>query len=126
MADLYGVMLRTEGFPDVPAYLARVKADLVARWPAATLVVFGHLGDGNLHLIAGVGDRSPEAREAVEDIVYGPLADIGGSISAEHGIGLQKRPYLALSRNPTELALMRTLKQTLDPKGVLNPGRMGG
>jgi FAD/FMN-containing dehydrogenase len=111
--------------PDMPAYLEKVKADLTARWPAATLVVFGHLGDGNLHLIAGPGgDRSPEAREAVEDIVYGPLADIGGSISAEHGVGLQKRAYLALSRNASELALMRSLKATLDPKGVLNPGKI--
>jgi FAD/FMN-containing dehydrogenase len=110
--------------PDMEVYLETVRANLTARWPAATLVVFGHLGDGNLHLITGVGEAGAETREAVEDIVYGPLADIGGSISAEHGIGLQKRPYLALSRNPGEIALMRTLKHTLDPKGVLNPGKI--
>jgi FAD/FMN-containing dehydrogenase len=119
--QVFDVSLR---IPDMPTYLERVKADLSARWPAATLVVFGHLGDGNLHLITGVGDGSPVVRDAVEDIVYGPLADIGGSISAEHGIGLQKRAYLALSRNPGEIALMRTLKQTLDPKNVLNPGKI--
>ena len=57
-------------------------------------------------------------------MVYGPLRARAGSISAEHGIGLQKRPYLAYSRNPAELALMRTLKTALDPRGILNPGKV--
>ncbi|MFN3523017.1 MAG: FAD-binding oxidoreductase [Phenylobacterium sp.] len=104
------------------AYLAGLREALVAKWPAASLVVFGHLGDGNLHLIVGVGDR--EAREAVEDMVYDRLAEAGGSISAEHGIGLQKRAYLDRSRSPEEIALMRTLKAALDPRGVLNPGKV--
>ena len=93
--------------PDMPAYVAKVKADLTARWPNAELTVFGHLGDGNLHVIAGAGDRS--LRHALEEVVYAPLAAIGGSISAEHGIGLQKREFLPTSRSPAELALMRTL-----------------
>jgi FAD/FMN-containing dehydrogenase len=59
-------------------------------------------------------------------VVYAPLADIGGSISAEHGIGLQKRQFLGVSRSPTEVAVMRALKQALDPKGVLNPGKILG
>jgi FAD/FMN-containing dehydrogenase len=110
---------------DMPAYVEQVRSALVRRWgEAVSLMVFGHLGDGNLHLIAGVGDRSPEARHAVETIVYDPLQRIGGSISAEHGIGLQKRAFLGLSRSPEELALMRLLKQALDPKGVLNPGKV--
>jgi FAD/FMN-containing dehydrogenase len=87
-------------------------------------VVFGHLGDGNLHVIAGVGERSPEVRHAVETIVYEPLALIGGSISAEHGIGLQKRAFLPMSRSAAELALMRQLKSALDPKNILNPGKI--
>ncbi len=66
----------------------------------------------------------PETRHAVEEIVYRPLGPIGGSISAEHGIGLQKRAFLPLSRSATEIALMRTLKQALDPKGILNPGKI--
>jgi FAD/FMN-containing dehydrogenase len=107
---------------DMQAYVARVRGALRARWPGASLVVFGHLGDGNLHLIAGVGDRS--ADRAVEDIVYGALAGLDGSISAEHGIGLQKRAYLHLSRSPAEIALMRTIKAALDPKGILNPGKI--
>jgi FAD/FMN-containing dehydrogenase len=112
------------GVREMEAYVARVRADLSARWPAMTLMVFGHLGDGNLHLIAGVGDSSPATRHAVEETVYRPLAAIGGSISAEHGIGLQKREFLPLSRSPAEMALMRTLKHALDPKGILNPGKI--
>jgi FAD/FMN-containing dehydrogenase len=108
--------------PDMPVYVETVRRDLRARWPAATVVVFGHLGDGNLHVIAGVGDA--KARHAVEEIVYAPLRPIGGSVSAEHGIGLQKREFLGHSRSPPELALMRTLKQAMDPKGVLNPGKV--
>lgn len=108
--------------PAMPAYLEEVKAALSGRWPQAQMVVFGHLGDGNLHVIAGVGDR--KARHEIEDLVYGPLSAHGGSISAEHGIGLQKRAYLAVSRTPEEIALMRTLKRALDPKNILNPGKV--
>jgi FAD/FMN-containing dehydrogenase len=110
---------------DMEAYVAEVRAALAARWPTtSSLVVFGHLGDGNLHVIAGVGDRSPEARHAVEETVYGPLRRIGGSISAEHGIGLQKRDFLSWTRSPQELRLMRTLKRALDPDNILNPGKI--
>jgi len=106
------------------AYVRQVRETLTARWPKTTLMVFGHLGDGNLHLIAGVGEGGPAVRHAVEEAVYLPLKAIDGSISAEHGIGLQKREFLPLSRSPAELALMRTLKTALDPKGILNPGKV--
>ena len=104
------------------AYVARSRAELRSRWPQARLVVFGHLGDGNLHLIASLPETG--AREAIESIVYAPLRDLGGTISAEHGIGLQKRGYLGLSRTPQEVALMRALKAALDPSGLLNPGKV--
>jgi FAD/FMN-containing dehydrogenase len=109
---------------EMEAYVAGVQAALTARWPDATLTVFGHLGDGNLHLIAGVGEIDAEAREAVEAIVYAPLQAIGGTLSAEHGVGLQKKAWLGGSRTPQELALMRTLKAALDPKTILNPGKV--
>jgi FAD/FMN-containing dehydrogenase len=99
-----------------------VREKLRARGPAATLVVFGHLGDGNLHLVAGVGDSS--AKHAVEEIVYGGLGPRNGSVSAEHGIGLQKRTWLGLSRSPAELAVMRAMKTALDPHGILNRGKV--
>jgi FAD/FMN-containing dehydrogenase len=106
------------------AYLADLRGALTTRWPAATLVVFGHLGDGNLHLIIGVGDR--EARHEVEMLVYGLLRRQGGSVSAEHGIGLQKREFLPWSRSDDEIAVMRALKTALDPCGILNPGKVLG
>ena len=110
---------------EMETYVAKVCADIKARWPAAApTMVFGHLGDGNLHVIAAVGETSPETRHAVEEIVYRPLEAIHGSISAEHGVGLQKRDFLKLSRSPAEIALMRALKATLDPTNLLNPGKV--
>ena len=106
------------------AYIARVKRDLAEGWPRPTCIVFGHLGDGNLHVIVGVGDRSREAREGVEHIVYGALKPSNGSISAEHGVGHEKRAYLSWTRNESEIALMRTLKRALDPGNILNPGKV--
>ncbi len=85
--------------------------------------VFGHMADGNLHLVIAAGDDEA-TRARVEEMVYGPLAAIGGSVSAEHGIGLEKRAYLPLSRSPAEIATMRLLKSALDPKGILNPGKV--
>lgn len=111
---------------DMPAYVDEVRAGILGRWPAAHLWVFGHLGDGNLHVITYVGDRSPEARHAVEEMVYQPLAAIGGSVSAEHGVGVHKLSHLSISRNSGEIALMRTLKRALDPANVLNPGKVVG
>jgi FAD/FMN-containing dehydrogenase len=89
------------------------------------LWIFGHLGDGNLHVIVQV---QPEdylrLRPAVEKQVYAPLAAFQGSVSAEHGIGLEKKPYLSISRSDPEIALMRSLKLALDPTGILNPGKI--
>ncbi|MGH6887593.1 MAG: FAD-binding oxidoreductase [Rhizomicrobium sp.] len=111
--------------PEMENYVEAVRSGFCARWPRdARLFVFGHLGDCNLHVIAGVGDRSAGVREAVEDLVYGALEGRSGSVSAEHGIGLEKRRYLPLSRSPAEIALMRRLKQALDPRNILNPGKV--
>ena len=85
--------------------------------------VFGHMADGNLHLVIAAGDDAA-TRSTIEGMVYRPLAIIGGSVSAEHGIGLEKRAYLPLSRTAAEISTMRLLKQALDPKGILNPGKV--
>ena len=110
---------------EMESYVTVVRGALQASRPdSLSLMVFGHLGDCNLHLIIGVGDGSPEARHAVEAIVYGSLEGRSGSVSAEHGIGLEKRSYLPLSRSEAEIALMRRLKRALDPHNILNPGKI--
>lgn len=86
------------------------------------LHVLGHLGDGNLHLSTGL--PTPEGKDHVRALVYTIIASYGGSISAEHGIGIAKRDYLHHSRTPAELAIMRLLKGALDPRGILNPGKV--
>ena len=102
---------------------------LTARWPTQRSLRFGHLGDSNLHLTTDArsldaGMSLQDAAHAVEEIVYGLLAQRGGSVSAEHGIGLHKKPYLGVSRTPAELAAMRAIKQALDPYNLLNPGKV--
>ena len=105
------------------AYIEELKINLTRQWPQARLIVFGHLGDGNLHIFINIGDIMDETqRREVEALVYSPLKSINGSISAEHGIGLDKKAYLSLSRSDTEIAIMQQLKKALDPEGLLNPG----
>lgn len=109
---------------DMESYINKVKTALDQAWPGNHCFVFGHLGDGNLHYNITVGDHSEAARHSVESIVYSPLQEINGSVSAEHGIGLEKKAYLSLCRNEAEIALMQQLKRSLDPKGILNPGKI--
>jgi len=109
---------------DMDGYVLGVRKSMTDQIPEARLVVFGHIGDGNIHLVVGAGDLEDATVELVENLVYAPLEHCGGVISAEHGIGLQKREYLPISRSAEEIALMKLLKQALDPKGLLNPGKI--
>ncbi|MEM9621066.1 MAG: FAD-binding oxidoreductase [Pseudomonadota bacterium] len=118
---LFDVSLR---IPLMPDYVAEVNRRLAGQFKQYENFTLGHMGDGNLHFAIGVGDDSADARRAVEACVYAPLADIGGSVSAEHGVGLEKKPYLQIARSEAEIDLMRTLKKALDPKGILNPGKI--
>ena len=89
------------------------------------LWIFGHLGDGNLHVVVQVPPPAYVAsRPAIEALVYSGLREFRGSVSAEHGIGLEKKAWLSVSRSEAELTLMRALRKALDPKGVLNPGKI--
>jgi FAD/FMN-containing dehydrogenase len=106
------------------AYVADVKAAMARAFPGSAMGTFGHLGDCNLHFVACPMTNDPAARRTVEHIVYGPLAPYRGAVSAEHGIGLEKKDFLHLSRSPEEIAAMRALKAALDPKGILNRGKV--
>ena len=85
---------------------------------------FGHVADGNMHFIVGKRNDGHKLSKQINEIVYQPLAAVKGSISAEHGIGLDKKPYLHLSRTQDEIHIMKGLKQLFDPKNILNPGRI--
>lgn len=107
---------------DMEAFTDKAQASLEARFPGVQNLVFGHVGDNNLHLSVTTGKR--DDIEAICKIVYDVTCEFDGSIAAEHGIGVSRRKYLKLSRNDAEIALMRQLKAALDPKGILNPGRV--
>lgn len=106
------------------AYLIAIERRLKAAWTETRLIIFGHLGDGNLHLAISLRADSSEEKQRVDEIVYSELASRNGSISAEHGIGLQKKAYLHHCRSADEVAVMRRIKQALDPRGTLNPGKI--
>lgn len=110
-------------------FLDQAGAAMARRWPDARLVVFGHVGDGNLHYNvaqpAGADGDAFRALEAViSQVIYDIVTGLGGSISAEHGIGTLKRAWLLKYCDPVELDLMRTLKNALDPARLLNPGKV--
>ena len=120
---------------EMERYLEAVEESVRARWADAVFLAYGHLADGNLHVLVAprpmgaptddLDARTIDAWHAESDErVYAPLEAIGGSVSAEHGIGLSKKAHLARSRGATEIALMRRLKETLDPAGILNPGKI--
>ncbi|MEP6845509.1 MAG: FAD-binding oxidoreductase [Panacibacter sp.] len=109
---------------DMDAYIKEIKSALQNIWEDVKFYAFGHMGDGNLHLYVSCGNSDANTRHHVEEIVYKPLQKIGGSITGEHGIGLEKKPWLYLSRTHEEIQLMNTLKKALDPKGILNPGKL--
>ncbi len=102
----------------------RCEEALRQRWPNATILIYGHLGDGNLHIVVQEPDWPPTTAPQVQEVVYGVTGAMGGSVSAEHGIGTKKLKVLALSRTPAELAAMRAVKAALDPLNILNPGKV--
>jgi len=105
-------------------YLAEMKKNMAAIDDHLFVATLGHLGDGNLHIAVELGDHSKERKLSVEQAVYTPLTKRQGSISGEHGIGLEKKPYLHLSRSSTEISIMKQLKMLFDPKCILNSGKV--
>lgn len=113
----------------VPAFLSRMQALFQREYPQFEVVWFGHLGDGNLHISVlrpqdMAADRFVEECGRVTRLLCEVLHEMGGSISAEHGLGLLKKPFLRYVRSEEEIALMRGLKRVFDPDGILNPGKV--
>ena len=106
------------------AYVDKAEAALNALEGVHAAYPFGHLADGNIHFIVAKDHNDEALKNTINDIVYNPLQALNGSVSAEHGIGLHKKKYLALCRTQEEIDLMKTLKLTFDPKGLLNPGKV--
>jgi D-lactate dehydrogenase (cytochrome) len=113
----------------VPAFIAEANAAVVKLIPGSLPMPFGHLGDGNIHYNVTQPEGADKAEflkrwDEVNDVVFAIVLKHGGSISAEHGVGIVKREYLPKVKDPVAYDLMKTLKRTLDPKGILNPGKV--
>jgi FAD/FMN-containing dehydrogenase len=115
--------------PRIPEFIARADAALEAAYPGIRPCAFGHVGDGNMHynpLWPPQWDdaRRRQERPRVNRIVHDIVADLAGSISAEHGIGQSRLAELEHYKAPVELGMMRAVKRALDPKGIMNPGKI--
>ena len=111
---------------DIEEAVNRCEAALRARWPKATILIYGHLGDGNVHIVVQEPDWPPSVSPEVQKVVFTITGEMNGSVSAEHGIGIKRKHALPLSRTPQELAVMRAVKAALDPLDLLNPGKLVG
>lgn len=109
---------------EIGEYVEKVQAQILATEGVEHSFPFGHVADGNIHFLVSKSNNSKELKRKIDAVVYAPLKHLSGSVSAEHGIGLDKKAYLHFSRSEEEMALMQLLKRTLDPKGILNPGRV--
>ena len=113
----------------IAEFIARADAALLAAFPQVRIVCFGHIGDGNLHYNLSRPDAQSNAEfiartGAVNRIVHDLVHELGGSISAEHGLGQLKREEVLRYKSDTEMEMMRAVKQALDPRGLMNPGKL--
>jgi FAD/FMN-containing dehydrogenase len=137
--ELFGEMQGREGgsikhdvsvpVAKIPAFIEEANAAAVKLIPGCRPMPFGHVGDGNIHynITQPVGADKAEYLKRWDDMndaVYKIVLKHGGSVSAEHGVGIVKRDYLPKIKDPVAYDLMKTLKRTLDPKGILNPGKV--
>ena len=113
----------------VPAFIKEIDTIVESNYPDFEICWFGHIGDGNLHLnILKPADLSKDEFfakcQVVNKYVFETVKKYDGSISAEHGVGMTKKPYLEYSRTAQEIEYMKALKQVFDPKGIMNPGKL--
>ena len=114
----------------VAEFIARADASLRKAYPGIRIVSFGHIGDGNIHYNISMPDAAQnkifiaQQEHAVNKLVYAVVRELDGSISAEHGLGQLKRDIIREYKDPLELEMMRTIKQALDPDGLMNPGKV--
>ncbi len=109
---------------DVGQYVVEVTDRIIRDLPQAYVAAFGHLGDNNIHIAVLADGCKTTFAKIIEKHVYESLIPFSGAISAEHGIGLEKKPYLAISRTAEEINLMKSLKKMMDPQNILNPGKV--
>lgn len=113
----------------IAEFVATTNEALQREFPGITHIIFGHLGDGNLHYNVATGkawaeDKLLASQDAIYQLVHDSVHQFGGSISAEHGVGQLKRDLLPRYKDPVEMALMHKIKQALDPAGIMNPGKV--
>ncbi|WP_432803849.1 FAD-binding oxidoreductase [Aureimonas altamirensis] len=108
----------------MPTFVDGMAAAIENAFPGTRSLFFGHMGDGNLHLILHRDAMDAGTAHALDDLVYERVRREGGSVSAEHGIGTLKRDWLGFSRSPAEIQAMHAIKSALDPDGVMNPGKL--
>lgn len=113
----------------IPEFISKLQVELLNLYPQWSVLIFGHIGDGNLHVNAIKPDNLSQIEfrrltHTADQQLFKTVQDLGGSISAEHGVGLLKRDYLGYSRSASEIEIMRKLKDLLDPNGILNPGKI--
>ncbi len=113
----------------IPEFIETTDRRLLERFPGVRIVAYGHMGDGNLHYniskpVGTDGEVFKAQQEAVMEVIYDATTALQGSISAEHGLGQAKRAAARHYKHPLELELMRALKMTFDPKGIMNPGKV--
>jgi FAD/FMN-containing dehydrogenase len=110
--------------PDVPTFMAEARNRLLALDPDADDLSVAHLGDGNVHYTAYPSRVDADLDAAIREVVDDVVQELGGSFSAEHGVGLSKLDSMARRKDPVALDVMRAIKDALDPTGILNPGKM--
>ncbi|MDR7008433.1 FAD-binding oxidoreductase [Paraburkholderia strydomiana] len=109
---------------DVGQVAAHCEQRLQERWPDALVMIYGHLGDGNLHIVVDIPGSEGRLHDEIDRVIYDVTREFHGSVSAEHGIGVKKKAYLGHTRSDAEITAMRLIKTALDPRSILNPGKI--